>query len=403
MHEDLSLGRLVSYVGNKTVPFLRLYRYKEAFSLGFVNRFLDYFGASVNDTVFDPFAGLGTTLFASMLRGIPSVGIDRLPVAAFVADTLPKFFTIEPRSLITAFEQLAPEVDQCPPAHIALDVPLMRLAFDEPTLHRLRQWKTAIAATDPPLREVLGLLFLSILEETSYTSNDGQFLRLKRDNALRRKVEKAEEDLNMARFRWPEHQGTSRSLPSMIAADTRCLDGIEFPSTPTILITSPPYANRYDYTRSYCLELCFYFVQNFEELRGLRHSILRSHIESKTSRADRPAHPVVEEIIENLHCKTLNNPRIPHMITAYFVDMEKAIQGWSKVLAPGSQVAMVVDNVRFEGELVPVDLVLSEIAERHGFIPKQVVVARYKGNSSQQMGKYGRVRVRESIVIWKKA
>jgi hypothetical protein len=181
MHEDLSLGRLVSYVGNKTVPFLRLYRYKEAFSLGFVNRFLDYFGASVNDTVFDPFAGLGTTLFASMLRGIPSVGIDRLPVAAFVADTLPKFFTIEPRSLITAFEQLAPEVDQCPPAHIALDVPLMRLAFDEPTLHRLRQWKTAIAATDPPLREVLGLLFLSILEETSYTSNDGQFLRLKRD------------------------------------------------------------------------------------------------------------------------------------------------------------------------------------------------------------------------------
>jgi site-specific DNA-methyltransferase (cytosine-N4-specific) len=91
------------------------------------------------------------------------------------------------------------------------------------------------------------------------------------------------------------------------------------------------------------------------------------------------------------------------MITAYFVDMEKAIQGWSKVLAPGSQVAMVVDNVRFEGELVPVDLVLSEIAERHGFIPKQVVVARYKGNSSQQMGKYGRVRVRESIVIWKKA
>ncbi len=31
MREELHLGSLVSYVGNKTVPVLRLYRYKEAF------------------------------------------------------------------------------------------------------------------------------------------------------------------------------------------------------------------------------------------------------------------------------------------------------------------------------------------------------------------------------------
>ena len=88
------------------------------------------------------------------------------------------------------------------------------------------------------------------------------------------------------------------------------------------------------------------------------------------------------------------------MITAYFVDMEKAIREWSRVLGPKSLVAMVVDNVRFEGEMIPVDLVLSELAERYGFTVEEVIVARYKGNSSQQMGKYGRVRVRESVVIW---
>ena len=37
MSEDLDLGRLVSYVGNKKVPFLRLYRYKEAFSTKLVD------------------------------------------------------------------------------------------------------------------------------------------------------------------------------------------------------------------------------------------------------------------------------------------------------------------------------------------------------------------------------
>jgi len=63
---------------------------------------------------------------------------------------------------------------------------------------------------------------------------------------------------------------------------------------------------------------------------------------------------------------------------------------------------MVVDNVRFEGELSPVDLVLSEMAEEAGFQVEQITVARYKGNSSQQMGKYGRVPVRESIVLWRK-
>ncbi|MCK4733923.1 MAG: hypothetical protein KAT65_15825, partial [Methanophagales archaeon] len=40
IHEELKLGSLVSYVGNKNVPFLRIYRYKEAFAFDFVMDFL---------------------------------------------------------------------------------------------------------------------------------------------------------------------------------------------------------------------------------------------------------------------------------------------------------------------------------------------------------------------------
>lgn len=90
------------------------------------------------------------------------------------------------------------------------------------------------------------------------------------------------------------------------------------------------------------------------------------------------------------------------MLTTYFIDMERAIKEWFRVLDNGAKVALVVDNVRFEGELVPVDLILSEMAEEAGFKAKEVIVARYKGNSSQQMKKYGRVPVRESIIIWEK-
>lgn len=55
--------------------------------------------------------------------------------------------------------------------------------------------------------ELFRLLFLSVLEETSYTSKDGQFLRLnkdkevlKADDALARKIDMAEDD--MRRIGW---------------------------------------------------------------------------------------------------------------------------------------------------------------------------------------------------------
>jgi site-specific DNA-methyltransferase (cytosine-N4-specific) len=145
-------------------------------------------------------------------------------------------------------------------------------------------------------------------------------------------------------------------------------------------------------------------VDNFEELKELRFGILRSHIESKISDFEQPNHPVLKEVIDILNddLKGLNNSRIPVMLTTYFIDMEKVIKEWSKILAPNGKVAVVVDNVRFAGEIVPVDLILSEIAESYGFITEKIIVTRYKGNSSQQMGKYGRIPVRESVLIWKK-
>jgi hypothetical protein len=90
------------------------------------------------------------------------------------------------------------------------------------------------------------------------------------------------------------------------------------------------------------------------------------------------------------------------MIAGYFVDMEQVIQEWARILAPAAWVVMVVDNVRFDGEMIPVDLILCDMAERVGFKTEAIWIARYKGNSSQQMGRYGRVPVRESVLIWRK-
>jgi site-specific DNA-methyltransferase (cytosine-N4-specific) len=108
------------------------------------------------------------------------------------------------------------------------------------------------------------------------------------------------------------------------------------------------------------------------------------------------------EVLSNLDGKKLNNPRIPIMIKGYFEDMNLVLKELYKVCRPGARIALVVGNVRFEGELIPVDLLLSELASDVGFGVDKVIITRYKGNSSQQMGKYGRVPVRESVVLWSK-
>jgi len=407
MREELGLGSFVSYVGNKKVPVLRLYRYKEAFAFSLVQEFLRRFRVGLGDYVLDPFAGIGTTLFASMLRHVPSIGIDTLPLAVFTAQTLPLFFALKQGMLLATFEHLKPLAGRIAPAPVAMDVPIMNLAFDEKQLVRLRRWKAAIDTLRYPLKDVFLLLFFSILEATSYTSKDGQFLRLTLDkevadpdDALYRKVLEAEHDLKTIGELFPTI--SPKDFPEVHLGDTRDLSGIPFDRSPTAIVTSPPYVNRYDYTRSYCLELCFHFVKNFEELKAIRFGVLRSHIESKVREDEQPPHPVIAEVVNALKEKELNNPRIPFMLTGYFIDMKKAIREWARILAPGAQVAVVADNVRFEGELIPVDLVLSEMAEEAGFQVQHIIVSRYKGNSSQQMKKYGRVPVRESIVVWRK-
>jgi hypothetical protein len=52
IHEDFNFSSLVSYVGNKKLPFLRIYRYKEAFAFSFVKDFLTRFRLGPDDYVF---------------------------------------------------------------------------------------------------------------------------------------------------------------------------------------------------------------------------------------------------------------------------------------------------------------------------------------------------------------
>jgi hypothetical protein len=408
--DEPKLDRYVSYVGNREAPFLRLFRYKDAFGFDFARLFIKRFRLNTEDYIFDPFMGMGSTLYAAMLEEVPSIGVDKLPIAAFVAQTVPLFLKVQKGQIRKTFERIKGKVDRAQPCGIAEDVPIMGIAFSKEKLERLRKWKTVIEQLDSPLCELFRLLFLSIIEETSYSSKDGQVLRIKKnkkvsdpDEALARNVEMAEDDMRRIGWFFSNLNGvTAEILPEAKEGSTLDLSNVHFKKKPTAIITSPPCLDRYDYTRTYVLELCFHFVSSQAELRRIGQSILRSHIESVVTPEEKSNHPAVQEVIRELARKELNNRRIPYMIIAYFNDMQKVIREWHRILSKGGKVAMVVDNVRFEGEVIPVDLILTDMAIQEGFKAEQILVTRYKGNSSQQMGKYGRVPMRVSVVVWQK-
>ncbi len=409
MRRDESFGPLVTYVPNKQLPLLGLYRYKEAFAYALVERLIDELQIGSSDFLFDPFLGMGTTCFTGLTHGIDSAGMDRLPVAVFAARTLCKALTQRPGEIADWYSRIREQVGSAQPAEMADDVPIIAKAFPEDLLRRLRQWKTVIGQVPGDARDLLMLMLLRALEPCSHASNDGQFLRLKPNKRLRwpdevigEGVQLLESDLQRAPLFWGDMGQKPGTAADIREGDARLAAAEWSRCSVSAIITSPPYPNRYDYTRSYALELCFAFVGNREELNNLRHSLLRSHIEAKTLPREVSPHPALSEVLARLERANLNNPRIPYMLLGYFVDMADAIQQWARLCTLDASAVVVVDNVRFHSQVVPVDLILCELAGMVGFKTEQIIVSRYKGNSSQQMGRYGRRPVRESILIWRK-
>jgi tRNA G46 methylase TrmB len=91
------------------------------------------------------------------------------------------------------------------------------------------------------------------------------------------------------------------------------------------------------------------------------------------------------------------------MVQNYFFEMCLVVLELARILKPGGKMVMVNDNVRYAGEEVPVDLILSDMAASSGLHVRNIwTLPRGKGNSSQQMGVHGRSELRKCVYVWEK-
>jgi site-specific DNA-methyltransferase (cytosine-N4-specific) len=191
------------------------------------------------------------------------------------------------------------------------------------------------------------------------------------------------------------------------------------------VITSPPYANRYDYTRTYALELAYLGVE--EKIFKLRQHLLSCTVENEPKANDlesfynsigqqdryrqildiaknnRALAEINQALSARLERGEVNNRGILTMIDQYFTELTFVFAELERICQSGASVIFVNDNVRYAGEIIPVDTLSTNLAEQVGLRPHQIyVLPQRKGNSSQQMGKFGREALRKSITIWKK-
>lgn len=437
--QDYLNRSLVSFQANKTRSMYRWYKYKEAFSASLVEYLFQRYGI-IKGRILDPFAGSGTALFVASELGIDAEGIELLPIGEQIITNRKLLASeITPQDIaVLKYWSTKQPWQECNNQYSLPELRITKGAYPEETKEAIEKYMGGLKYENNTVQSILRFALLCVLESISYTRKDGQYLRwdYRANRQLRNKLFDKGEILSFPQaisakieeiifdLQPPNEQlelfPVERIRGNIYLHSGSCLDLM--PNLPAqfydTIITSPPYCNRYDYTRTYALELALLDI-NEEKLVNLRQQMVSCTVENRskdllkinpkwaTAITAADNQELLQVILNYLEVQNkhgvLNNKGIPRMVRGYFYEMACAISECARVLKSNSLLIMVNDNVRYAGASISVDLILSEIAEKLGFCVENILVLPDgKGNSSQQMGEHGREPLRKCVYVWRK-
>lgn len=381
------------------------YRFVLSYPPHLVRQYLAEFQLAEDDLVLDPFCGTGTTVVEAKLQGIPSVGLEANRFAAF-AGAVKVNWNVDSGDLIEDAQGIRDRVlgrlkrqgiSDEPNGHLAIPSELRRLTPDQERIIL----KDSISSL--PLHKALVLLDeINRFERTTF----GGHLRLAFANAL---------VFKMSNLRFGPEVGIGKPKEDVavvdawfneiekISADIGALAGREFSKSEVFLsdsrnpaqllrdrkvsavITSPPYPNEKDYTRTTRLEsVLLGFIADKHELQSMKRTMLRSNTRGiyKGDDDDRFVAniPEIQQIAADIEArrieleKTSGFERMYARVTKlYFGGMAKHLIQLQSILKPGAHLAYVVgDQASYLRVMIRTGNILEKIAKSVGYEPIRI-------------------------------
>jgi DNA modification methylase len=397
------LSKDVAFSGAMKLPRHRWFYYKPGFSPKLIDYFLDKYTLPTK-TLVDPFCGVGTSVIASAINhGFVSHGFDISPLAIEISKA--KITNPSSEKIFKALDS----INYSKKYEDGIDEYYLKKSFDDVILRQLFNIKNEIEhifENNSEEERFLSLCLTSIFHEFAHAKRDGGFLRFEKKESIPNVEIRFKEVVNDFINDVIEENRTlfsnSKEQFQNINFDIGDAREINMKSNSTgIVLTSPPYLNRYDYTRIYALEMALIGLSD-KDVKAIRKNTLKSHVEAKHKIYPNLQSELLDELMDKINTSTLTNQNIPEMILGYFHDIAWSISESKRILKKNGIAAFVVGNCRFSGHHVEVDSIIAEIGSNIGLNLENIFVAKARGSSVQQVHKYGEIPLRESIVVLKK-
>jgi len=381
------------------------FRLAHGFSPLLITFCLERFGRPTGPLL-DPFCGSGTTLLAGSALGVASYGLDLSPLSVLAASV--KVAQHNPEELLEAARAIreALKIEPTPNPLVGdLYSPEVRRAIEAIlTVAEAERWSL-------PTRGAIRLATITHARQYASKVRSGGWLQhrtteLPVDADLLLIGQAARTLTEMA------HDVRSLSLDEQVPAVVLQGDARALPlpdASMGAVLTSPPYPNRHDYSRAYGVELAT-GLASAEEILALRRQQIHSHPEARPwppqayeQRFLLP--PVVETVAAAAKERGDKSTAkfIPEIARGWALDMGGCLLETYRVLRPGGWAVYVVGNAAYVGTSYPSDAILANLAQQVGFQVKEILVARRRLASAQQLRRGQRIESRESLVVLQKA
>lgn len=373
-----------TFVDNMRLPVHRWIRFSAGFSGAWAQQIIAEAAAKRQVRVLDPFTGSGTTLIAAEDAGVAAIGVEAHPFIYKLARA-----KLARRSDADAFRQMAkavkssavrrkPDIDHYPK--------LIRACYSDHALAELECLRCSVEALDDgsDAARLTWLTLVGILRRCSHAGTaQWQYVLPKKSkgspanpfaafDAFSRTILADMADA-------PDESAPRATLLQADARDCRFVPD----RFATLVVTSPPYPNNYDYADATRLEMCF-----FKEITGwgdLQWAVRRHLVRACTQHVPERAvdlhsvlsQPNLEPIRTEIAsiCEQLATIRLTKggkktyhlMVACYFHDLAQVWHALRRVCDTPSDICFVIGDSAPYGVYVPVHEWLGRLALAAGF------------------------------------